>query len=192
MALTLKHAEGYLHTYRDYIRMPDDGNRWEIINGVLHMMAAPGEKHQRAVSNIHGELHAFLKGKRCRVYTAPFDVRLPVYGEIGENVTNVVQPDVLVYCDDSKTDERGGRAAPDLVVEVISPSSAKMDRILKYRLYERAGVKEYWLVDSVGEFAEVYVNDGNRFLPKYKCVPGDVISSNVIEGFELPIADIFL
>jgi len=191
MATALKNSQTDDYTYSDYMQMPDDGNRWEIVHGVPYMMAAPSTKHQRASSKLSRRLGTFLEGRRCEVFTSPFDVRLPLYNEKDEDVTNIVQPDIVVYCNPSGFDEKGGKGAPDLVVEILSPSSAIMDRFRKFRLYELAGVKEYWIVDAESESVEVYVHDGVKFSPKMHFGKGDRAASAVMEGFSVDVMDVF-
>jgi Uma2 family endonuclease len=119
MAMAFKHGEHYKYTYRDYLRISTDGKRWELIDGVPYMMAAPSREHQRAAGKIFRRISNFLDGRRCEAFMSPFDVRLPVYDEEKtEDITNVVQPDISVYCNQLGTDEKGGRIAPDIVIGV--------------------------------------------------------------------------
>ena len=104
-----------------------------------------------------------LEGKSCRAYIAPFDVRLPKGAEADEQVDTVVQPDLLVVCDAAKLDERGMRGAPDWVVEVLSPFTAGHDQTIKLATYERAGVKEVWLVHPTDAVVTIYRLHGNAF-----------------------------
>ena len=184
-------TERYRYTYNDYLHTPDNGKRWEIIDGVPYMMSVPNIRHQSISGKMFYRLYGFLEGTRCSVFYAPFDVRIPLHDEKDEDVINVVQPDLTVYCNDLGTDEKGGIAAPDIVIEILSPSTAKMDRLRKFKLYEQAGVKEYWIVDGASGFVEVYIHDGNKFLRNAYCDEGDIIKSTVLEGFEITIDDIF-
>ncbi|MCP5047199.1 MAG: Uma2 family endonuclease, partial [bacterium] len=97
-----------------------------------------------------------LKDGPCRVIVAPFDVRLPLRDEREEDIINVVQPDISVVCDPRKLDKKGCLGAPDLVIEILSPGTSRMDRFYKFNLYQRAGVKEYWLVSPDDNIVEVY------------------------------------
>lgn len=144
------------HTYAEYLTWPEDA-RYELIDGTAYLMApAPARVHQEIVGEIYYQLRAALEGKPCRVYIAPFDVRLPRAGEADERVDTVVQPDLLVVCDPSKLDERGMRGAPDWVVEVLSPATAVHDQTVKLAAYERAGVREVWLVHPTDAAVAVY------------------------------------
>ena len=136
------------YSYADYLTWTDDKMR-ELIDGIVYAFSAHFRKHAHSTASFFGKAWSYInrrKGK-CKIYTAPFDVRLPVNGETADNkIYNVVQPDICVICDPSKLDERGCIGAPDLVVEVISPSTCKKDITLKFNLYEKSGVREYWVV----------------------------------------------
>lgn len=134
------------YTYADYLLWPE-GERVELIDGVpMAMTPAPTRQHQRILGELHAAFHSYLRGKTCQVYMAPFDVRLPKAGEQDEDTQTVVQPDLSVVCDKSKLDDRGCKGSPDLVVEIVSPSSFRHDVLTKLRLYEKSGVREYWIV----------------------------------------------
>ena len=131
------------YTYADYCTW-NDSERWELIEGVPYMMSpAPSPIHQGISREIAGQLYNFLKGNPCKLFAAPFDVRL----NADKADDTVVQPDLLVICDSSKIDDKGCAGAPDLVIEILSPSTIRLDRIIKFRLYQKAGVREYWIVD---------------------------------------------
>ncbi len=145
-----------LHTYGEYLTWPEDV-RYELIDGVAYMMSpAPTLDHQDFAGDIFRQLANALQDRPCRVFVAPVDVRLPKADEADETTDTVVQPDVLVVCDAAKLDRRGVRGAPDLVVEVLSPSTAGHDQVKKRRVYERAGVREYWLVHPYDRVVTVY------------------------------------
>ena len=134
-----------IFTYADYCRWPDD-ERWELIEGMAYRMVTPGLVHQAVVGELFLQIANYLRGKPCRPFIAPFDVRLPRGNEADEEVTTVVQPDISVICDPDKLDDRGCRGAPDWVIEVLSPNTAAKDQIQKLAAYEQAGVREVWLV----------------------------------------------
>lgn len=145
-----------LYTYGDYTTWPDE-ERWELIDGVPYNMSpAPSRIHQKILGDLHRQVANYLIGKTCEVYIAPFDVRLPKGDESDEQIDTVVQPDLVVVCDRKKLNERGCKGAPDLVVEVLSPGTAGKDMKTKLSLYERVGVKEYWLVDPMNKTVQVY------------------------------------
>ena len=146
--LALKLEETF--TYGDYLRW-DDGERWELIDGVAYNMSpAPTRRHQGILRELSYQFTAFLANKPCEVYFSPFDVRLPLSDEADDEVNTVVQPDLVVICDPDKLDDRGARGAPDLVIEILSPSSTRKDMKVKFDLYENRGVREYWIVDPSG------------------------------------------
>lgn len=144
------------HTYADYLSWPEDV-RYELIDGIAYLMApAPTLDHQDVAGEIYFQLRRALQGKPCRAFIAPVDVRLPKAEEADGQIDTVVQPDILVVCDQSKLDRRGVRGAPDFVAEVLSPATASHDQVLKRRAYERAGVQEYWLVHPTDRILTIY------------------------------------
>lgn len=138
-------------TYAEYLDWTGD-ERWELIEGEAFLVPSPGRRHQEIVVALLVQIAAFLEsddGQRtgCRVYVAPFDVRLPKNDEPDGEITTVVQPDLAVICDPAKLDRAGCRGAPDWVIEVLSPATAARDLSRKRDLYEEHGVREYWIVD---------------------------------------------
>ena len=161
MGLALRKEKHY--TYADYLTWPDDA-RYELIDGEAFLMApAPLIEHQEVAGDVYHQLRNQLDGKPCRPYIAPVDVRLPRKEETDDAIDTVVQPDVLVVCDPSKIDRRGVRGAPDWLLEVLSPSTAAHDQIAKRRTYERAGVREYWLVHPSDRTLTVYVLENGQY-----------------------------
>jgi Uma2 family endonuclease len=162
MALTQRDTQH--HTYGEYLTWSDD-NREELIDGVAYVREppAPSRPHQELVGELYYEVRGALEGKRCRVYVAPFDVRLPKSDEPDEKIDTVVQPDVLIVCDRHKLDQRGMRGAPDWLAEVLSPSTASHDQIIKVPVYERAGVREVWLIHPTDRILTIYRLEGGRY-----------------------------
>ena len=152
------------HTYSDYLTWSRDYGD-ELINGTAYVREppSPSQSHQEIVVELCRQAANALKGKRCRVYVAPFDVRLPKSTEEDGQVDTVVQPDVLIVSDPRKVDARGVRGAPDWVAEILSPSTARHDRTLKLSAYERAGVREVWLVDSVDRTLTIYQLEAGKY-----------------------------
>jgi Uma2 family endonuclease len=143
------------YTYKDYLEWPDE-ERWELINGIpYNMTPAPSPKHQEILGELYRQISNHLFGKTCRPYIAPFDVRL--FPNEKQNDHSVVQPDLTVVCDLSKITSVGCEGVPDFIIEILSPSTAKKDRSEKKRLYERAGVMEYWIVDPFNHTIEVFI-----------------------------------
>jgi len=148
------------YTLADYLRWKERKGRYELIDGDAYLMAPPTRTHQRVCVELTRQLANFLEGKRCEVYAAPFGVRLfQREGDSPEDVDTLVEPDITVVCDKSKLDEYGCRGAPELVMEVLSPSSRKHDRLVKLNLYQRAGVPEYWIINPEEESVQVFLRD---------------------------------
>lgn len=145
------------YTFADLLQW-DDNVRYELYYGVPVALASPSDTHQNISGEIHYQLKNYLRGKKCKVYYAPFDVRLfENKGERPEDVDIVLQPDLMVVCDENKVDRQGVHGAPDLVIEILSPASARYDKLIKFNLYQRAGVQEYWIVDPVARSVSVYI-----------------------------------
>jgi len=176
-------------TWDDYLRLPDDGNRYEIIEGDLYVTAAPIYDHQFSVFALAGELRAFVQPSDLGVVLgAPFDVRLP-------GVSNPVQPDV-VFFRTGNTPVAGDKSymgVPDLVVEVLSPKTSRLDQHVKFAAYEKAGVPEYWLADPKTRSITVYTLSlkTGEYEELGRFGPEDRVRSAVLEGFETSVALLF-
>jgi Uma2 family endonuclease len=180
------------YSYANYLNwlFPE---RVELINGkVFKMSPAPSRVHQEVSINLLNPLINFLKGKPCKVYAAPFDVRFPKESKADKNVFTVLQPDICVICDKSKLDDRGCIGAPDLVIEILSPGNSKMELLNKYKVYEEFGVKEYWVVSQSDQNILIYtLNDMGKFQPSKIFTLSEKITSSVLPGFELILDDVF-
>lgn len=169
---------------KDYWNLPE-GHRAELINGQFYDMAPPSRIHQKLVSELTQTIgsHIKSKGGRCEVYPAPFAVNLDAEDK------NWVEPDVSVICDKNKLTDSGCSGAPDLVIEVVSASSRKMDYILKNTLYEQAGVKEYWIVDPLKGASTVYrYQEDNSFITFYSF--DTPVPVGIFDGFSITFADL--
>lgn len=154
--------EGKKYTYADYLTWPED-ERWEIIDGIPYMQATPTRVHQEILMELSKQIAVYLTGKSCKVYPAPFCVRLPQDHEKNENeIKNIVEPDISIVCDKSKLDDKGCIGAPDMIIEIVSPSSIKKDKIIKFNKYEKAGVKEYWIVETDQKIISVFQLQNNQ------------------------------
>ena len=144
--------------YRDYRKWPE-GERWELIGGIAYGMSpAPRLDHQRVALDLGSRMCEFLRDKACVAYVSPIDVLLPEPGQDDDEADNVVQPDIVVVCDPDKlANGRYIRGAPDLVVEILSPSTMKKDVSEKFELYERSGVREYWIIEPTAQWLHRYV-----------------------------------
>ncbi|MGQ9779808.1 MAG: Uma2 family endonuclease [Bacillota bacterium] len=180
------------YTYGDYLTWLDD-ERWELIDGIpYNMTPAPSRSHQVISRELLVQIAVYLTGKTCEVYAAPFDVRLPKGDEEDELIDTVVQPNLVVVCDPEKLDERGCRGAPDWVVEILSPETAAKDMKIKRDLYERVGVKEYWLVDPANKTVQVYTRgDDGRYGRPEVYAAGDQVKVGIFPDLFVDLAKVF-
>ena len=177
--------KGQRYTYADYCTWGEDV-RCELIDGVVYDMSpAPGWVHQGLSINLLVQLGSFLEGKTCKVFHAPFDVRLSV----GDD-DSVVQPDIVVICDRSKLSGTGCEGAPDMVIEILSPSTASKDMLIKFNKYLMAGVREYWIVDPQTQVVRVCILNNGRY-DSIDYLSADKIAVGVLEGFEIDIKRAF-
>lgn len=189
---TLLEPEG-VYSYADYLRWTFE-ERVEIIKGkIFKMSPAPAMKHQAVSTIILGEIYNHLKERACKVFSAPFDVRFPDHlADPDEKTFTVVQPDISVICDLSKLDEAGCKGAPDLIVEILSPSTSSKDLREKFWLYQEHRVKEYWVVYPGEDLIELFVLDLNsEFESTGKFLSGDTIKSRVLPDLKLGLDEIF-
>lgn len=180
------------YRYSDYVTWPEDV-RCELIEGeVFDMSAAPNRYHQGFLIELAAQLHEFTREGACETYPAPFDVRLPEAGESANESSTVVQPDISVVCDESKLDDAGCVGAPDLLVEIISPSTASKDQLRKRRLYERHGVREFWIVHPVDRLIRVYRLGADGSYGADEVYDATMtVESKVLAGFSFAVGDIF-
>jgi Uma2 family endonuclease len=152
------------HTYADYLTWSGTYGD-ELINGTAYVREPPSptRSHQEIVGEVYLQVATALKDKPCRVYMAPFDVRLPKSTEEDDQVDTVVQPDVLIVCDLQKLDRAGMRGAPDWVAEVLSPGTARHDEFIKLPAYERAGVREVWLIHPIARTLRTYQLEADSY-----------------------------
>lgn len=180
------------YTYADYLLF-NFKERLELIKGKIHAMSpAPNVAHQRAATQLTGIFYNYFQKRTCQVFTAPFDVRLTTQkGEKDKLVTTVIQPDLCVFCDDSKLDEKGGIAAPDLIIEILSPGNTKKEMKIKYDLYESHGVREYWLVHPLDKTILIYSLENDRYLARRPYIEDDIAISIIFPELTVIVADIF-
>jgi Uma2 family endonuclease len=184
------------YSYADYLKWQFD-DFVEIIKGKVYKMSpAPTRFHQDISREIERPIANYFYKKKCKVYNAPFDVRFPVNGNSdNETLFTVVQPDICVICDPKKLDDKGCIGAPDWIIEIISPSTAKKDMNEKYNLYESSGVREYWIVFPKERFIMVHLLNDNglyelvgNFEPNAET---PTIKVNIFPDLELIMEDIF-
>ena len=186
-------AEKERYTFADALAW-DDGERAELIDGEIYLMApAPSRPHQKVSGEIFRQLANYLEGKKCEAYSAPFDVRLfEQDGDSLDDVDTVVEPDITVVCDPSRLDDRGCKGAPDMVVEILSPSTRRHDRLVKLNLYQRAGVREYWIVSPEEQAVEVFLLSGDGLLLPHEVYSRDGIAKvNVLDGCFIELSKVF-
>ena len=182
------------YTYADYLTWVDDKRR-ELIDGFIYLMSAPKCIHAKISAEVIFFIQIFIKKRKrkCQVFHAPFDVRLPVKGlKADDEIYDVVQPDICVVCDSSKLDERGCIGTPDLMVEVLSASTYKKDWTKKYVLYEQAGVREYWIVDPIEERVHVFLLQPNGKFDEgttYECPEKAPV--HIFEGLKIDLKELF-
>ena len=183
------------YTYADYL-LWDDDKRYELFNGKVELMTpAPATNHQRVSGNIFRLIRNYLDGKLpCEIFHAPFDVRLPKSQREREdrNIFTVVQPDIVVICDPDKLDERGCIGVPDLVIEILSPSTSKKDVNDKFILYEESGVKEYWIVHPAEQTLSVFIlrNSKLQFQKMYSVA--DQVKVGVFKDLIIDLSNVFI
>ena len=181
------------YTYADYLKWQFE-ERLELFRGkIFKMSPAPAPIHQEVCSNLVTVFNIYLKKKKCKVYPAPFDVRLPNKNSNKDNqVTTVVQPDLSIICDLSKIDSRGCIGAPDLIIEVLSPGNSRKEVRLKFDLYEEAGVKEYWLVYPIEQSVAVFLLNNTKKYNGATIYPDDdKINCVAVPGLVVKLNDIF-
>ena len=175
-----------LYTYAEYLEWDID-NKWrELIDGVPYLMSTPTIQHQGISGNLHALFWNYLKGKSCKVYYSPFEVRLKT------NTTDntVLLPDIVVICDHSKFSKRGCVGAPDLVVEILSPSTARHDKIIKFNKYQEAGVREYWILDPDAKTLAVHILTDGKYITS-PFTDKDTVPVHVLEGCTIDLTEVF-
>lgn len=185
------HQANKKYTFADYLTWSEN-ERWEIIDGVPNMQSAPTWQHQAISRELLTQFNSFLKDKPCQVFASPFDLRIPETNEKDEETTFVVQPDILVVCDNAGLKGTGYYGTPTLVIEISSPSTARSDKVWKFNRYEKAGVKEYWIVEPDGKFISVFtLQANNRYGRPESYTETDRVEVSVFPGFIVDLKPIF-
>lgn len=173
-------------TYEDYARLPNNGMRYEVIEGDLYMSPAPRSIHQRIIARLYGYLWDYLKDQSVgEALFAPIDVILP-------GLASPVQPDLL-FIAHNRLDiikEKFIEGIPDLIVEILSPGNPALDWRTKFRVYAQAGVREYWIIDPDTCIIEINVLRGQAYAPLGSFGPGEQTRSEVLADFSLSVSDI--
>lgn len=179
------------YTYTDYLTW-SGSERWEIIDGMPYMQAAPTWQHQAISAALLAPFYNYLAEKPCQVFASPFDLRLPDGNEKDEETTFVVQPDIVVVCDQEGLKGTGYFGTPTLVIEISSPSTSRTDKIAKFNRYEKAGVKEYWIVEPEAKFVSVFILQPNKKYGRPEFYTDtDKIRISLFSDFELDLKSVF-
>ena len=179
------------YTLADALDWPEK-LRIELIEGEPVMMSPPKRIHQEVSVALASQLYDFLKDKKCKVFPAPFAVRLfEQDGDTPKDVDTMVEPDITVVCDSDKLDELGCKGAPDFVIEILSSSTARYDRTIKYQLYQRAGVREYWIIDPGNKTVQVYTLENGRYNAGDVYLDGTKIPVGIWEDFSVDMSQVF-
>jgi Uma2 family endonuclease len=180
-------------TYGEYSLWPES-ERWELINGVaFDMSPAPSRQHQLILTGIFGQVYNLLTEVSCEVYCAPFDVRFPDYIEQeNSEISTVVQPDLVVVCDKKKLDDKGCIGAPDLVVEILSPSTMSKDLHQKFTLYEKHSVGEYWVISPGDKVLFRYkLSAEGKYTEPEIYEENDILNSDITGDFKIELKKVF-
>ncbi len=178
------------YSYADYLKWTMD-EMVEIIKGRVYKLSAPKRVHQTISIRISSKIFNLLEGQKCKVYSAPFDVRLPVKSRKNEDIFTVVQPDICVICDPTKLDDAGCIGAPDLIIEILSKGNNKKELQNKYEVYEESGVKEYWVIEPESQTMLVYTLVNGKYQPSKLLTLGDEIITPILPGFILNLDEVF-
>jgi Uma2 family endonuclease len=181
------------YTYADYL-LWQFKERVELIKGkILKMSPAPSSFHQNISFEISGILYNFFKNKSCKVFAAPFDVRLINYKEstADNHITTVIQPDLCVICDRNKIDEKGCIGAPDLIIEILSPGNSKKEMDIKYDLYEENKVLEYWIVNPSEKTIAIYVLQNEKYIGIKALIEDSKLQSPTFPDLKFAVKKIF-
>ncbi len=184
--------ENKRYTFEDFLNWEED-ERIEIIDGDVFMMSPPATIHQKVSGELFRQIANYLEGKSCEVFSAPFGVRLfERNGDKPEDVDTVVEPDIIVLCDKSKLDEHGCKGAPDMAIEILSPSTRRHDKLIKLNLYQRAGVREYWIVDPYTSSVSVYLlGEDGKFALHEEYGRKDIAKVNSLRGCFIELEKVF-
>ncbi|MBX2929772.1 MAG: Uma2 family endonuclease [Saprospiraceae bacterium] len=179
------------YTYADYLLWKFE-ERVELLRGKIRKMGAPSRKHQEIVTGLTRLFANALWKTPCKVYVAPFDVRLTRTREDKDAVT-VVQPDLCVICDTAKLDARGCNGAPDLIIEILSPGNSRTEMKDKFELYQEAGVLEYWVVSPIEKTIQVWkLNEQGIYIGLQPKVEGDIATTPIIPNLEVDVTEVFM
>ena len=175
------------YTYAEYL-LWDNPERCQLIDGEVYMMASPSVAHQALQVELLTDFNNWLRGKPCRVFGSPLDVRLFPKKDKSDNT--VVQPDLLVVCDSGKLAKGSVNGAPDLIIEISSPSNTHKELFLKFNYYLKAGVREYWVIEPDLKKVNVHLYE-NGYFKSASYEDNDCISVSILPGLEISLGDLW-
>jgi len=184
--MALRRTETQPMTYDDYCLLPDDGKRYQVIEGELFVSPAPRTTHQDIILQLGALLYTYVKAHNLgKVYVAPTDVLLAP--------TTVVQPDILFIRRENMEviTELNIQGPPDLCIEILSPGTESVDRERKMAVYARYGVAEYWIINPLRQIVSIYGRDDDGFVLKGEATEDDTVASDVVAGFQTSARSIF-
>lgn len=181
-----------IYSYADYLSW-QFSERIELLRGYIRQMAAPNRRHQRVSLNLTLILGNYLRKSKCNLYEAPFDVKLikNTEGKTAKEIYTVVQPDICVICDQTKLDEQGCTGSPDLIIEIVSESTAKRDIQEKFELYEENGVLEYWIVRPYENTVQQFYLENNKYQYKKTYIETDTVSPIILPDLVIDLTEVF-
>ncbi len=185
--------ENKIYTYADYLSWSEE-EKAEILDGTPYMQAAPSWQHQAVSVELTSQFNQYLKGKTCRVFAAPFDLCIAQSDEADEAIFNViVQPDLVVICDQTKLRKTGYFGVPELIIEITSPSTVRNDKLLKFNKYEQVGVKEYWIVEPENKLVSVFtLQENQRYGRPEIYTENDRIKVSIFSELEIDLLPVFI
>ncbi|OWY26119.1 Uma2 family endonuclease [Sphingobacteriales bacterium UPWRP_1] len=182
------------YSYADYLQWTFE-EQLELIKGkIFKMSPAPNRRHQQISGELFRQIANYLYKKNCKVFDAPFDVRLPDKKKSSPDnqIFTVVQPDICIICDPAKLDERGCLGAPDFIIEIVSPATIKKDLNEKYRLYEESGVREYWIVQPNDQTVTVFtLSEAGQYQLRKIYSASEEVPVNIFPGFSIHLEEVF-
>lgn len=181
------------YTYADYLTWQFD-EYVELLRGkIFRMSPAPSRRHQEISINLTTLFKQYLWKNSCKVYSAPFDVRLPHFNKKkNKEVITVVQPDICIVCDTEKLDVKGCIGAPDLIIEIVSPGNSRKELREKFEIYEESGVREYWIVNPQENSVQVFeLNEAGKYIGLKPNIEDDIVSPCIFPELKIDLKEVF-
>jgi Uma2 family endonuclease len=179
-------------TYAEYLDWGNDVICEALDGQIINMTPSPTPNHQDVLAELLVEFRLYLRNKKCKAFPAPIDVCLFAKNETPHNnIKDWVQPDLVVVCDDNKIDEKRIIGAPELIIEILSPTTAKYDRVIKLNKYEKAGVQEYWIVDPYNQSVDVFFLQDKLYIHKGVYFRDEQLQVFIFHDFNINLSNIF-